>query len=312
MTITGTTMNQAVTIRPLSGYDEYLSCEMIQRLAWNMTDARDVVPAHMLKPMAEHGGMAIGAFNQKAEIVGFLVGFIGKTDDERSQWMGMPYIFCSEMMGVLPEYRGQSVGYQLKLAQRDYALEQGYRLIIWTYDPLLSLNANLNIRKLGCICRQYVEDAYGQMSGMYAGLSTDRFSVEWWIASQHVSSRVGTPDEMQTVNDWLASGAEVVNTASPGSAGPLRPGDYHLAQDAQRLIVEFPTDIQAVKQADMGLAQAWREHTRALFEEAFGKGYVVTGFGRGAPKREQSSFYLLSSQLDIPSMARGADEGRTD
>jgi len=299
-------MSDGISIRPLTHYDEFLACETLQKLAWKMTDDRDVVPAHMLKPVAENGGIVLGAFNDKADIIGFVFGFVGKVEDDRAEWMGTPYILCSEMMGVLPEYRSKSFGYRLKLVQRDYALAQGYRLMIWTYDPLLSLNANLNIDKLGCICRHYVQDAYGRLGGIYAGLSTDRFTVEWWIASQHVRNRLGDITKPESAGAWLAEGIGIINPAALGSEGLLRPGDFNLNTSAAQLLVEFPADFQAIKQAEAVLAQAWRAHTRALFEEAFRRGYIVAAFARGMPDRPQSSYYLLSSQLDIPSMARGA------
>jgi predicted GNAT superfamily acetyltransferase len=301
------TMNDPITIRPMTTYDEFLACEDIQRLAWKMDGDRDVVPAHMLKPLAEYGGIVLGAFNDSGKLVGFVYGFIGRVDDQRVEWMATPYILCSEMMGVLPEYRSQAVGYRLKLAQRDFALAEGFKLIVWTYDPLLSLNANLNIAKLGCVCRRYVEDAYGQMSGIYAGLNTDRFSVEWWIASQHVKSVLEGETRMLDLDTLLSEGLSIINPTTPGGAGLPRPGRDLSGNDA-RLLVEVPANIQRIKEADLALAQDWRAHTRELFEAAFDRSYVVTGFVRGPASREQSSFYVLTNQLDIESMARETHE----
>lgn len=296
--------DDGISIHPLTDYGDLLACETIQREAWKMTDDRDIVPAHMLKPVAEHGGIVLGAFNRDSQLIGFVFGFIGKTDDERAGWMGTPYLFCSEMMGILPEYRSQSVGHRLKLAQRDFALAEGYRLMIWTYDPLLSLNANLNITKLGCIARHYVEDAYGQMGGIYAGLNTDRFSVEWWIGSRHVQDVLdarGSPGSAE----WLDRDVPAANQIAMRANQLPEPLTINLSAGEPEYLVEFPADIQAVKQTDLGLAIAWRAHTRQLFEEAFGRGYAVRGFSRGSGDSTGRSFYLLSNQLDIPSMARG-------
>ncbi len=298
----GCAMSDGISIRPLTNYDEFLTVEALQKLAWKMTDDRDVVPAHILRPIAEHGGILLGAFNEQSEMIGFVFGFIGKAEDERSRWMRSPYILCSEMMGVLPEYRSRSVGYRLKLAQREYALAQGLRLMVWTYDPLLSLNANLNINKLGCIARHYVEDAYGQLGGIYAGLSTDRFSVEWWLASRRVEERLADPGGSPDVETWLQQRIEIVNPARTGSDALPKPGPVVFNGNPE-IIVEFPADFQAVKEADLGLAQAWRSHTRTIFREAFARGYAVSALARGTADRRNSSFYLLTSQLDIPSMA---------
>lgn len=297
-------MNDSISIRPLVDYADLLACESIQRQAWKMTDDRDIVPAHMLKPIADHGGIVLGAFDEKAGLVGFVFGFVGKTGDERAEWMGTPYILCSEMMGVLPEYRSRSVGYRLKLAQREFALDQGFRLMTWTYDPLLSLNANLNICKLGCIVRHYVEDAYGQLGGIYAGMSTDRFAIEWWLGSEHVSERVAKPAGPARVEDWQANRARIVNPSTTTEGQPS-PGDFNLSDAGSGFIVQFPSDIQAVKQADTKLAIAWRNHTRELFEQAFASGYAVMAYGRSQDQADPCSYYLLSNELDIPSMARG-------
>ena len=57
----------------------------------------------------------------------------------------------------------------------------------------------------------------------------------------------------------------------------------------ERLLIQIPAHFQALKSADMELARAWRLHTRALFEAAFAKGYVVTDL----LFEDEQSFYLL-------------------
>ena len=80
------------------------------------------------------------------------------------------------MLGVVPAYQGQSIGYRLKLAQREHALKQGHGLIVWPYDPMQSVNARLNVGKLRGICRCYIPDAYGELKeGVNVGMPSDRF-----------------------------------------------------------------------------------------------------------------------------------------
>ena len=68
---------------------------------------------------------------------------------------------------------------------------QGIDLIVWTFDPLQSRNAYLNIEKLGCIIREYSVNIYpGSGSQFNAGLETDRFTPEWWIGSRRVKDRI--------------------------------------------------------------------------------------------------------------------------
>ena len=66
--------------------------------------------------------------------MGFVVGFVG--------WMGNGrFKHASHMMGIHPEFQGQGIGTQLKLAQRQIVQQQGLDLITWTYDPLEVGNA---------------------------------------------------------------------------------------------------------------------------------------------------------------------------
>ena len=55
------------------------------------------------------------------------------------------------MAGVREAYRNQGLGRQLKLFQRDEALQRGITLIEWTFDPMELKNAFLNIERLGAI-----------------------------------------------------------------------------------------------------------------------------------------------------------------
>ena len=85
----------------------------------------------------------------------------------------------------------RGIGLQLKTAQREAVLAQGIELITWTYDPLESRNAYLNIQKLGAICKLYRRNEYGDMlDELNQGMPSDRFEVEWWINSRRVSQRV--------------------------------------------------------------------------------------------------------------------------
>lgn len=52
-----------------------------------------------------------------------------------------------------PAYQNCGIGYCFKLTQREAAVAQGVDLITWTFDPLASLNARLNLYKLGCIAQ---------------------------------------------------------------------------------------------------------------------------------------------------------------
>jgi predicted GNAT superfamily acetyltransferase len=59
------------------------------------------------------------------------------------------------------------------------------------------------------------------------------------------------------------------------------------------VLVEIPADFQSLRSADPGLALEWRLHSRALFVELFGLGYLVTDFVH-LPGTFARSFYVLT------------------
>jgi predicted GNAT superfamily acetyltransferase len=282
-------MGDQIIIRQIEHYHDVLECESIQQAAWSMSSPRDIIPAHILNPITRHGGLLLGAYDG-SKLIGFVFGFVGWQSNLHSLWGNIERYHCSEMMGVLPEYWSQSIGYRLKLAQRTWLLDHGYKLAIWTFDPLLSRNAWLNFQKLGVICRTYIRDAYGEMSGLYAGLPTDRFEVEWWIDSPRTKQHIENPI-VHSMADWIAESAVLFASKN----APYAPITKLTGES--KIIVEIPSDIQAVKTENFELAKQWRIYTRELFESLYSQGYATIGFtSDGATQR---SYYLLSNQYNL-------------
>ena len=170
---------QDLVIRPFENFEDFEQAEQLQNVTWS---AVETVPSNMLIAMTHHGAIGLGAFEGESgagRMVGFAFSFLAPTNLLGAQH-GLSH--HSHMAAVLPELRGQGIGLQLKHAQAQAVLAQGYNLMTWTYDPLEAKNANLNITKLGCICRSYIPNCYGEMrDGLNAGLPSDRFEVEWWL-----------------------------------------------------------------------------------------------------------------------------------
>src|SRR5262249_57533487 len=100
-------------------------------------------------------------------VVGFVWSMPGWKDGQPTHW--------SHMLAVAPSARGSGLGERLKRAQRDAARAQGVALIEWTFDPLQSLNAHLNMNRLRPIATTYLVNAYGEMPGqLHRGTPTDR------------------------------------------------------------------------------------------------------------------------------------------
>src|SRR6185436_4677524 len=149
------------------------------------TDAKESgFDAYVTKPidinsLKELGAILMGAFTG-GRMVGFVFGFPGILNGET--------IIHSDMLGVRPEYRSQSLGYMLKLAQRDAALALGVKRITWTFDPLQSRNAHLNFGKLGVTADRYLINYYGETSSFLHQSGTDRLWVTWQLDRQRVEN----------------------------------------------------------------------------------------------------------------------------
>ena len=282
-----------IIIRPLSTLADFHAAEELQRQVWPGSEL-DVIPLHLLTIVAHNGGLVLGGFHGD-KLVGYLLGFLGTDEGEPSRPALARLKHCSHMLGVLPAYRGQHVGYQLKLAQRDHVSAQGVRLVTWTYDPLESRNAYLNIAKLGAVCHVYQREAYGEMSdALNAGVASDRFQVDWWITGPRVKERMFGQRAPLVLESFTSAGAEIVNPTEAGGDGLPRPAEHPRALAGTLALIEIPPDIQAIKARDLALAQAWRMHTRELFEAAFASGYWVTDFFHEAVGGRDRSFYALS------------------
>jgi predicted GNAT superfamily acetyltransferase len=283
-----------IFIESLHQIEHFYAHEEVQKKAWDMDDT-SIVPAHLLITAQKNGGLVLGAFNEKGEMVGCLFGFLG-TQEPTSEHEGLAERLkhCSHLMGVIPEYQTKGVGYLLKLRQREHALYQGLNLATWTYDPLESVNANLNVCKLGVVCKTYLRDIYGELpDARNVGLATDRFEIEWWITSERVVNRIEKGGEKLSLDEMLEVGARQVNVATLGSDGLLRPSVYSLSTTAEDVVVEIPADFQGIKAADMSLATEWRMHTRELFEHYFDAGYVMTEFISEVTEGLRHSYYVL-------------------
>lgn len=59
-------------------------------------------------------------------------------------------------------------------------------------------------------------------------------------------------------------------------------------------LFEIPTDYDAIVSCDVGLAEAWRAHSREVLEQLINEGYAVTDFIHGDHEGRERSFYVLS------------------
>src|SRR5262245_22306570 len=272
----------AIEIRTIKTQEEYHEVERLQREIWGAQDI-EIVGFEPLMTAHRNGGVMLGAFDDaktEERMIGFVFGFVGLTAEGRVK-------HCSHIAGVMNGYRDRGVGYALKLKQREQVLAQGIDLITWTFDPLESRNARFNFRKLGVTCDVYLRNLYGAMrDALNAGLPSDRFQVDWLIASPRVEARLARESEGESdssaLSSLMADGVPLIN--------PLSHSTERTEIKSERLLVEIPSDFQRLKAADKNLALEWRLGARALFEEAFANGYTATDLLASGER----SYYLLS------------------
>jgi chorismate synthase len=273
-----------VVIRRLATPEEYRAAEDVQRLAWGLS-SDGPVPAPIQRAMNDNGGLLLGAFDGAA-LVGMSLGFLGRE--------GAKLYHYSHMTGVRPEYQNQKVGYRLKLAQRAEVLAQELDEIRWTFDPLQSRNAFLNVRLLGGRPDRYHVRYYGTMAdALNEGLETDRLRLVWRLHDARVEARARgeLPSSAEDEQRWRAS-TPLLETAL-GPTGLRRPAAVH-AVDAPLANLEIPADLGSVRTRDPGTTRRWREATREAFTRAFDQGYRVDDFAVVSAGTERRSFYFLS------------------
>lgn len=230
-------------IETLTSVESLRQCVEIQREIWSWSD-EDLLPLRTLLLLRKIGGQVLGALESSGKVVGFINAFPGYRD-------GKVYLH-SQMLGVRKHYQSQGVGKQLKLAQRDEAIHQGFQRIEWTFDPLETRNAQFNLERLGVICRRYVADAYGpSTSSLHGALPTDRLVAEWYVSSERVKSRVG----LIHVPRLLSSGATVV---------------------------ELPEDIGQIKVQNQSKAAVIQKNFKNQIIRLLEKGFCVTAFAQSS------------------------------
>ena len=235
-------MTADVRLRHCEGIDELQACVDLQQEVWDFSDY-DLVPLRLFVVAQKIGGQVIGAFDRD-KLVGFVMSIPGSRQ-------GRAYLH-SHMLAVREAYRDHGLGRRLKLAQRDDALERGFELIEWTFDPMEIKNAYLNLERLGAVARRYNINQYGYSSSpLQGGLPTDRLFAEWWLRSRRVENLLTTG---------------------------------HRPDFAVEKTVEVPAEIYALKASPETRSRAAeiQLRNREAFLKAFADGLAVLGYERDA------------------------------
>lgn len=258
-----------VTVRRLKKPEEFHQAMEVQRMAWNMPDYTEAVPFHALKGAEDAGGMVLGAFKGK-EMIGFSYAFLGLHNGE--------LYLHSHMTGVKEGWKYKGVGTTLKLKQREEAIKAGLELIMWTFEPLQSLNTYFNLAKLGTIFRRYYRNYYGMMGdSINFGMESDRVKAEWWVKSERVRLKLKGKLNAPEPDMLIAQGAKVALDSDVNQS----PNIVSLELDAEVILTALPQDIMSLKRKDLSKALNWRHDLRKVYESYLSKGYIAIDLARG-------------------------------
>jgi predicted GNAT superfamily acetyltransferase len=229
-----------VVIRNCETLESFHECVNLQREVWGFSDL-ELIPVRVFSVASKIGGQIIGAWD-----INSMVGFALSLPATHRRY---PYLH-SHMLGVKEAYRNTGLGRRIKLFQREDAIERGYDLIEWTFDPLEIKNAYFNLERLGAIARRYNLNQYGITTSPLQGfLPTDRLVAEWWLKSERVQ---------KLLSDGRRLGFEA---------------ETHIS---------VPGQIYAWKADEKTRAKAAevQGRNREQFLNAFAKGLACLGYGR--------------------------------
>ena len=267
-----------IEIRPFKSIDEFQKCVEFQAHTWG-GHFTERVPIAILKVSQRLGGIASGAYDTKGQLVGFIFGMTGVQNGEVVHW--------SDMLAVKPELRNSGLGVRLKDYQRKALLAKGIRKMHWTFDPLESKNAYLNLNKLGATSKEYVRDIYGQTdSPLHSGIGTDRLVTTWILDSPRTIERI----QSEAPNSEAAQKVRHLSVFEVEKKhGLVRPMQPNLNLAVPAVSIPIPLSIQSLKKASLELAVEWRVAVRDSLTTYITEGYEVTDLLR----REDYSEYLL-------------------
>jgi predicted GNAT superfamily acetyltransferase len=226
-------MSSAIKINSLNSIAEQNYARLIFDKVWSIDSGTEITP-NLLMAMVHSGAYLSGAFID-GNCVGAALAFPATAGGLHLH---------SHMTAVLDEYRDQGVGYSLKIDQWHWAKKNNFSEISWTFDPLVSRNAKLNLIKLGVNISSYQPNFYGDMpDALNAGDESDRLMVSWKVVGENPVKR------------------ELISTPKPTD-----------------ILIQIPADIVAIRSKDREENLRWRRKVREQFLQSFEKGGQVVGF----------------------------------
>ena len=221
-------MTSDVEIKSLNSLDEQSLARYVFDQTWSK-DAGTEITSNLLQAMVHNGAYLSGAFIN-GKIVAASFGFAAIYPELHLH---------SHMTAVLPGNQDNEIGYKLKMHQKNWAKENGFSSVTWTFDPLVARNANFNINKLKAVVVDYFPNFYGSMEDeLNVGDESDRLFVKLDTNSRFLN---------ETKKD-----------------------------DVQ--LIAIPKDIVAIRKNNLDEAREVRQNVRIRFQDLLSAGYKVIGF----------------------------------
>lgn len=267
----------AIIYRILDSVAEFEAVVDLEIRIWELSP-RDAVPSSLLHAIAHNGGLIMGAYDGD-KIVGMALMFPTSGNRTRRLW--------SHMAGVDPAFQGQGIGFGIKQYQRNWALQNGYSEIAWTFDPLQRGNANFNLHVLGATTNCYYLNYYGTMTdGINAGLPSDRVEAIWRLKNPLVKKR-GRSLEHSVNHKALKISDSNLLLENLNSI----PNLHKINTEQKEYLVEIPQNINSIKHQSVESALTWRLNLRYALQSAFDAGYVARDF----VSIDDRYFYVLTA-----------------
>ena len=250
-----------VVVRNVERMADLRAVSRLLESVWGRADEGAPVPSEVMRSLAHAGGCTTAAFAADGSLVGAATLAVAAP-------AGATY---SLIAAVAPGTADRGVGRVLKLHQRAWALEQGFRTMRWTFDPLVARNARFNLTRLGAWAGEYAVGFYGRMSDEVNGDDeADRLVAVWDLASPRA---MAAADGASGEPTGPAMDADAVADAPDGSPLALH--------DPTGLWIRVPQDIVALRRTSPEVAGRWRLAVREAFAIAFEHGLVATHATRG-------------------------------
>lgn len=276
-----------VTIETVDRVDGARAAVTLQEEIWGygQPDTDHPLPARVLLAIARSGGLVAVASDGETPVA-LSVAWVGRIHDSKRLFLQ------SQMVGVVRSHRHRGLGYRMKLHQREFALGVGIDLIRWTFDPLQSANARLNLHKLGATAHRYHPDYFGAMRSVFnAGIASDRLWAEWAVDTRRVGrslagERPSVPELAQAVN----------RPEFDEESESLRPGPPLLGLSAPTLKLTIPDDFDRMRRRNAELAAQWRECVREALLHYFEAGYRAVDLQLEDSGTGRRACYVLSRE----------------